>query len=260
MLNYNKDDNIFAHIVEDNSKNDNKHKKVGSISIYPDKDDGITEMEINDGYRLQLIPSNRERDVIFVGAESGAGKSYFIKQYCIEYKQKYPKNPIYLISYLDEDVTLDNYKQIERLKAFEPEFLDFLHNITPKEINEEFKDCLVIFDDVDCISEKPIYKKIHGFINKLLRIGRHSNTSIAYLGHELYNCPDLKHILNECHYIVFFPKYLNFKKMKYLLEQYLGLSNDEILRIRNIKNSRHITFIKGYPRIILTQKSVYYLT
>ncbi len=257
MLAYNQKENVFAHIVEDKK---NKTKVKGTISIFPDKEDGIIELDLNDKVRFQLIPGDRERDVLFVGAESGAGKSYFVKQYCVEYRKKYQKNPIYLISYLDKDETLDEYKEIQRLDAFNEDFLSFLHNTGPKDIEEEFSNCLMLFDDVDCISDKKVSKMIHGFINKLLRIGRHYQTSVAYIGHELYNCPDLKHILNECHYIVFFPKYLNYKKMKYLLEQYLGLSKDEIKKIRDIKNSRHITFIKGYPRIILTQKSVYYLT
>ncbi len=58
------------------------------------------------------------------------------------------------------------------------------------------------------VSEKRVYKKIHGFINKLLRTGQHYNTSIAYIGHKLYKCPHPKHILNDCHYIVFSLKYL----------------------------------------------------
>ncbi len=78
MIAYYQKENVFAHIVEDKQ---NKTKLKGTISIYPDREDGIVELELNDNVRFQLIRGNCERDVIFVGAESGAGKRYcyFVK-------------------------------------------------------------------------------------------------------------------------------------------------------------------------------------
>lgn len=256
MLKLNHTDNIIASILDKNKK------QVGKISVDPDYQD-IEEMQLNDDYSFQVMPRvEKERSVLFVAGESGSGKSYFIKEYCMQYKTIYPKNEIYLISYLDKDKTLDDYKEIKRLDAFNnKEILNYLDLITSKEIEEELSNCMILFDDIDCISDtdKKIKKQIHGFLNKLLKIGRHSNTSVMYAGHELYNSPDLKTILNESTSITFFPRNLNFKKMKYLLEEYLGLSKDEIIKVKEIK-SRHITFIKGYPRVLISQHSIFYLT
>ena len=157
---------------------------------------------------------------LFVAGESGSGKSYFIREYAKRYKSMFPRNPIFLISYLEQDDTLDAYKQIIRINAFTEEFLEECMDI---DIEAEFGDSLVIFDDVDCVVNKKTSEKIYGLLNKMLRIGRHFGTSIAYLGHELYHSSELKSILNESMTVTFFPRFLNYKKMKYLLVSCFGI-------------------------------------
>lgn len=73
-------------------------------------------------------------------------------------------------------------------------------------------------------------------------------------GHELYVSNELKGILNESMTITFFPRFLNFKKLKYLLEVYLGLSKEQMKRIRSI-----VTFIKGSDKIILSDTQCFIL-
>ena len=123
----------------------------------------------------------------------------------------------------------------------------------------EFSNSFIIFDDIDSIHNKNIKNVLYGFLNKLLRLGRHYSISVAYLGHELYSSHDLKLILNESMYITWFPKFLNYKKVKYLCEEYFGLNKQDLEKIRNIKNSRSITYIKGFPKLILTDSQVFTL-
>ena len=153
----------------------------------------------------------------------------------------FPKNQFYLISYLDKDTTLNSYKEIIRLDAMQPDFLD---QCMEMDLEAEFNNSMVIFDDCDSITSKKMKEKIFGLLNKMLRIGRHYNITVAYVGHELYHSHELKCILNESMTITFFPRFLNFKKMKYLLETYLGLSKEQIDKIRAIRD-RSVTFIKG---------------
>jgi hypothetical protein len=126
------------------------------------------------------------------------------------------------------------------------------------DIKTEFENSLVIFDDVDCIVNKKTKEKIYSLLNKMLRIGRHFSLSVAYLGHELYHSNELKAILNESMTVTFFPKYLNFKKLKYLLEQYFGLSKEQIAKIRGIRD-RSVTYIKGSDKLILSDKQCFIL-
>lgn len=104
----------------------------------------------------------------------------------------FPKNQIYLISYLDEDETLDAYKEIIRINAFQTEFLDECLDL---DIKVEFGNSLVIFDDIDSIVNKKTKEKFYGLLNKMLRTGRHFGTSVAYVGHELYASLELNVII-----------------------------------------------------------------
>ena len=105
---------------------------------------------------------------------------------------------------------------------------------------------------------KKIKKTIYNFLYKLLRIGRHYNISVAYLGHELYASYELKQILNESQTITFFPRFLNHKKLKYLLTEYFGLNKTQIENIKNIKD-RAITYMKGNDKIILSSNTIFIL-
>jgi hypothetical protein len=89
----------------------------------------------------------------------------------------------------------------------------------------------------------------------MLRIGRRWSISVAYVGHELYASPELKSILNESMTITFF---LSYKKLKYLLEVYFGLSKEQIERIRAIRD-RSVTYIKGSDKIILSDTKCFIL-
>jgi hypothetical protein len=235
----------------------NEDETVGSIS-YDDDKNGLDDIELEDNFRFQLTPrplKEKERTTLFVAGEAGAGKSYFVRNYAELYAKMFPKNNIYLISYLDEDETLDAFKKIIRLNAFNAEFLDECMDL---DIKTEFSDSLVIFDDIDCVVNKKTKEKIYGLLNKMLRIGRHFQISVAYIGHELYHSNDLKAILNESQTITIFPKFLNFKKLKYLLETYFGLSKEQIQKIRSLKD-RSVTYIKGADKIILSDTKCFIL-
>ena len=247
----NKADNIIAYVCSDDN-----NKRVNNLCIHEDGNIGSTDIELNDGFKFGLAPrpvKEKERSVLFVAGESGAGKSFFVREYAKRYHSMFPKNQIYLISYLDRDETLDAYKPIIRLNCFTPEFL---HDCPDLDLEVEFTDSLVLFDDIDCISDIKQKIIIYGLLNKMLRIGRHFNTSVAFIGHELFAEHSLKIILNESHSITWFPRALNYKKLKYLLEDYFGLSKDQIIKIRAIKD-RSITYIKGMDKIILSEKQAF---
>lgn len=139
-------ENQFAYVENENGQ------REGSVS-YTDSDKGekSDNIELEDGYKFRLAPrpkKEKERMTLFVAGESGAGKSWFVREYAKRYKALFSKNPIYLISYLDRDETLDEYKEIIRLDAFQAEFLDECMEL---DLETEFSNALVIFDDIDSI-------------------------------------------------------------------------------------------------------------
>jgi hypothetical protein len=60
-------------------------------------------------------------------------------------------------------------------------------------------------------------------------------------------------ILNESHSITTFPATLGGKAMRYLFDQYLGFTKQQIEKVKNIK-SRWITVLKTFPQIVMSQR------
>jgi hypothetical protein len=98
-----------------------------------------------------------------------------------EYKKMFPKRNVYVISSIAEDKSIDNPKP-KRINVLYPEFM--FDEFTA----ENFKDSLVIADDVDVFPTK-IKKKVLTIINSILQIGRHFNVSLCFTTHN----PELRH-------------------------------------------------------------------
>jgi Cdc6-like AAA superfamily ATPase len=204
----------------------------------------------NPSYNFQQIPSNKERDILYIAGQSGSGKSYYTMKYIEQYKKKYKKNNIYLFSYLESDPTLDKIKGIHRVNIDLDEFLQNEFKGT------DFKNSCVIFDDCECITNKKILNKVNSISNMILTTGRHNNTSCIFISHLITNGSFTKLILNESNSITIFPASLGNRNLKYLLADYLGFDKKEIEKIKNI-DSRWITIFKYYPKIIMSEHSLY---
>ena len=153
MLQIDKDENNIAYIFE-KSKNKKTADAISDKISYCETagKNGFKSIDVDDPYYFALAPlpfKEKEKMTLFVAGESGAGKSYYIREYAKRYNEMFPKNPIYLISYLDEDKTLDEYKKIKRIKAMTNQFLN---NCMKLDLKTEFN--LVIFDDIDSITDK----------------------------------------------------------------------------------------------------------
>jgi Cdc6-like AAA superfamily ATPase len=236
-------------------KNDKSKSKFSPILFVTDKKEKairpFEELKLNenDG-QFQPIPNpETERQILYITGASGSGKSYYTKNYCMEYRRLFPKNPIYLFSSINEDSSIDEIKGLQRIKLT-PELLD--DEIT----SADFKDSLVIFDDTDCITDKKMKIKINGILNSILETGRHTNTYCIYTSHLPCAGNDTKRILNEAHTITFFPHSLGGRSLKYLLEGYLGLDKTQIKKIKGLK-SRWVSVLKTYPQIVISEKEAY---
>ena len=197
-----------------------------------------------------LPDSNTERTIIYISGPSGSGKSYFSKLYLKEFKKnkKFKKSPIYIISSLTEDESLDDIPNLKRIKIDESMYEDPI-DITDFEPND-----VVVFDDIDVISDKKIRESIYKLLNKVLEIGRHYRINCIITNHLPSNGVDTRRILNECHQIVYFPQSSN-HKIRYVLENYIGLSGKQVKYIKNL-NTRWAVIYKNFPQLYLTQHEV----
>ena len=159
----------------------------------------------------------------------------------------FSKNNIYVFSSLDSDETLDKIPKIKRIK-FTDKFMMYEFRIT------DFKDSLVIFDDVDSETNKLKKAKIFGILSMILNTGRHERVSVIFTSHLSCAGNETKLILSEAHSITIFPKNMGNRSLKYLLDSYFGLDKFQINYIKNIKDSRWITIIKTYPSVLISEK------
>jgi len=223
--------------LDENSSSNNNYKEI--------------ILKPNQG-KFQYIPDeNKERFIAYIVGASGSGKSFFASQLANEYKKLFPKNPIYLLSYLDNDSSIDQVKGIKRIKLND-EFID-----TDLDASD-FSDSLVIWDDTDCITDKAMILKLRDLLGKMLNTGRHCRNSVIYLSHIACNGLQTKSILNECHSLTFFNATLGGRTKTYLLNQYLGLNKKQIEAVDKIEG-RAITICKTYPMVLIAEKEIKFI-
>jgi hypothetical protein len=232
-------------------KNTNNPKLDKIVSVETDKNkvkERIDKIQLDKEFEImQHIPSNRERDVVYITGQSGSGKSYYTKALAEEYRNKFKNNGIYLFSSVEKDA-LDKIKGLKRVKI-----TNDLLNVSYEDLN--LNNCLLIFDDTDVISNKFYKKKVDEILNIALQKGRHNNVSIYYTSHQPNNGKETKIILAEAHSIVFFNTLGN-RSLKYLLESSFGFSTKQINNIRKI-DSRWYTIFKTFPLVVMHQKGAY---
>jgi predicted AAA+ superfamily ATPase len=125
-----------------------------------------TEVELPPNSTFSLIPTQdkKAREVWYIAGPSGSGKSYIAKGLAQAYHDYFPDRPIYLVSKLSEDSTLDKLKFLERLdpqKLVEDPISDL----------DMLKDSMIIFDDVDTF-DKETDKVIQKLIDDIATMGK----------------------------------------------------------------------------------------
>lgn len=242
-----------------NSKRPAFKVKKGTMSgklFYIGKDelkdkDGFKSLTVHDGM-VQQVPSYKDRECLYITGPSGSGKSTYCSQYASEYKKKFPKNNLVLISPITDDDCLSKLNPI-RITPNEENFL----SDDPVTL-EELKNSLVIFDDIDAISDKKIKEEVINLRSQILLTGRHYKISVLSTSHMICDYKNTREQINESHFITFYPAGGANYHIKRFLKEYCGLKPSDISQILGLP-SRWITIHKNYPMYVLSKDSVYIL-
>lgn len=258
-MNFEKVGHNFAKI-----KSKSNNKKQDDIQIYlssPEQEDEVEQIvpkiEIPTDEKdliIQHLPfkdkiKGNSRQILYISGQSGSGKSYYTKSYVEEYIKLYPNNLIFLFSVLEEDETLDAIKKIKRVKLND-DFYNTMFSI------DDFKNCLIIYDDCEAIKDKLMKEKLTNIQNLILTTGRHTGTSFILTTHLTLNNQSTKMILTETNSITLFLKTIGGRTLKTVLENYFGLSTKQINAIQSLK-TRWITIFRSYPLLIMHEKGIY---
>jgi Cdc6-like AAA superfamily ATPase len=228
-------------------------KKIVSIST--DNEDEIhrpfTKIKLTGDNKFQQIPSiDCERQILYITGASGSGKSTYTANFIKKYKKMKKHSEIYCFSSLPDDVSLD---------VVNPKRIKIDESLVTNPINvKDFEDSLVVFDDIDVISDKKQREAVYSIMNQILEIGRHHKIWCIITNHLPTAGKDTRRVLNEAHSITYFPHSGSARGIKYLLCEYLGLDKKDISKIKKSK-SRWATIFKNYPQIAMTDKEIYIL-
>jgi hypothetical protein len=202
-----------------------------------------TCIDLPDESQFQLVPSPdpERREVFYIAGASGSGKSYIARGIAECYKKLFPDREIYLVSKLGEDSTLDALSYLNRINI--QSFIDDYPEL------DEFKDCLVIFDDYDTLTGNA-EKVVGKLIDDLATMGRHTNTTMLCLSHYLTNYKKTRLLLNEATHIVVYPMATSFHALGYLLKNHVGMTKDDVRDLK--KMGRWVCIYKHYPQWLVS--------
>jgi len=205
-----------------------------------------TSLRIPDDSTFQLIPSPdpTKREIWYIAGASGSGKSYIARQLAEGYKKLFPSRDVYLISKLNEDSTLDT------MKVGKPKRISIQSLVDDYPSVDEFRDCMVIFDDYDTFQGAE-GKTVQTLIDDLAIQGRHTNTTMLCLTHYITNYKKTRLLLNEATHFVIYPQATSYHALKYLLATHIGMDQDQIKELRKL--GRWISVSKNYPQYLVSQ-------
>jgi hypothetical protein len=177
---------LLARLEEAREKGLNPDDLIGETTIGKKLYERILYDEANDkaidlasgSFEILPSPNPKKREVFYIAGASGSGKSYIAKGLGEYYQKLFPERSVYLISKLQEDSgTLDKMKP--RAKR-----IDIQSLVDDYPDLDEFKNCMVIFDDYDTFTGAA-EKTVHKLIDDLATMGRHTNTTMLCLSHYL---------------------------------------------------------------------------
>jgi len=235
------------------NKDIEKIKKINDLLTNRDDNFNDEEFKIYDSGIIQPLPRFKKTERIYITGQTECGKSYFIKQFLKQYRKVYKsaeEKPIFLFSDVEEDEEIDAIPGLTRFHLDEE--LAEKETINPR----NFKDSICVFDDIDSIQNKKIFKLICHFRDALLRRGRHENISTIITNHLSTDFRNTRIVLNECNSIVIFPHSGSTHGMKYLLQKYVGLDKSGIQKVLKLP-SRWVLIHKNTPQYVMYEKGCY---
>lgn len=222
--------------------------------------DHKNHLQINN---LQPLPTtSKQREIVYICGPSGSGKSVFAESYIKQWQTMHPfkqdketgesTNEVFIFSKVQNDPSLKNIK--------DPCYIGIDDQLIEQPILlDDLKDSLVLFDDIDQISDKLQTKAITQLIGVICEHGRHNNITCLITSHLINgnNKQQTRTILNECHKIILFPRTLNSHSLTYFLKNYIGICDKPTMKKIMDVPSRWVMVSKHYPLYCIYQHGVF---
>ena len=215
---------------------------------------GLKEVSTGASERYTFFPyfseQKRQNHRLLVSGRSGSGKSFLIGMILDQMKHLYPKHDIIIISFVEEDESLDrerNGRAPLRLNLQDSE----LFNITPA----FFQDSITVWDDVERGTDKNVVKFLMNLRAMCFETARHYNNHIISVSHDLLGGSMNKTVRAESTGCVLFPAFNQRHQSETFLRKYVGLSKNQILEIMSLP-SRWVFISLLAPTYYITPEKV----
>ncbi len=231
-------------------------EKAQPVYLYPDMDpsevedeDFTSQIELNEGGRVQQVPNTVTRDVIYISGAAGSGKSYYAGKYLEQFRKTFPKAPIFLFTTVPKDEALDKIPLLERL------ILNDELKTDPPDVKDFPTGCLVMFDDIDVMVDEELADMVRHIRDELLEIGRHRHIYVVCTSHALFGNKKTKVLLLEATSVTLFLRSGNTYSSKRFFKEYCGFETKTVKKIQNIP-SRWVTLYKNYPSYVMYEHGI----
>ena len=230
----------------------------GAVNYIEDKDfdklpETKDECEIRLANDFYFSPVPRDavnrQFCVYCAGKKGVGKTTTLAKWMLNYKTL-TKNPVYLISSKTYDETIENIigeKNINRIPT------TAFSNAEEMPQLEDFKDCLVCFDDF--MNDSNTKNMLH-LMNQIAERGRSSKVSLFTIFHNITNSFKTKLILTESDYFIIYPSSLSARNFYYFMCNYGSISDKHILKkLRNEPGKSVLISVE--PNYIICSQSVF---
>ncbi len=226
-------------------------KDAGKLVYFSESTEGNKEIKMDKAGILQPLPNFKTHEKIYAAANSGAGKTYYIANWIKQWQKKKQNKdkPIYIFSAVEEDSTLDNLPNAERI-GIDSDLLD--NPITLENLSNSF----IIFDDIDTISHPALKKVVLNLRDHALQAGRHYDITMACTSHVVSNYSKTRILLSEATSVTFFPKSSGSFQIRKYLETQAGFSKEQIQKFLK-QPSRWVSLYRNYNGWVISEKNIY---
>jgi len=235
---------------------DDESKQVIFSDDLNEAADALEETENYDEEKIQPVIHDSEANWLpalgysakfdghtYIAGATESGKSYFIKMMVIN--DRYKRQTVLFTNLANYD---ESFVGIEDLIKFDPSTKYNWEWVLQNQRNKIF-----IFDDITN------NKMLENYKNKMLLEGRHTNTVVICVNHNLLDYMITRQALTDCRYMVTFPSSNRGKIRKFLKDEY-GLDKQQLKDLWSYtKNSRYLIIHRFAPNALASKDSIFKL-
>lgn len=250
------DDLISLGYTEDEIK----EKEKEGLDEYKEKKENENEVKSTLYPKLgfnKYKPTGEEMvEITYIYGPNRSGKTFYAAKYANLWAKIFKDWPIYLFSRRDKDKVLDDITNLNRVIIDETLVTDPI-SMT------DFEKSLVIFDDIDTISDKKICKAVQKLRDDIMETGRQKMIYVINTSHLGMNWNPTRTVLNEANSYTLFPRKGNYEMNCKILKNKMGMKSDVITSIMDRPNGLAykgkwgwITVYKDSPQYLVHENGV----